>query len=133
MIRTTITLAALALTPAATAAPDTDYPHRDWGQVATLDMSLSDSAACLTRELARQYGHTLPIQVDGGTDIDAGPGPNMFGVPYEPWLRFKIRNEASATTLRVFYRHPVSQKQVSKLVQKMSKRCLKVRSISPAN
>ena len=126
-------LAVLALLPsAAHAAPDTDFPHRDWGKVATLDMRLSDASTCVARAAARKYERIVPIPVEGGTDIDAGPGGGFFGVANDPWLRYQVRQEGSAVTLRIFYRHPVGQRRVDKELASFQKQCLRVRSIAAA-
>ncbi|MEY4056180.1 MAG: hypothetical protein RL519_1515 [Pseudomonadota bacterium] len=131
MIRPSITvIAVIAFASSASAAPDTDYPHRDWGKVAVIDMSLPDATTCVIRGIARTYERVVPASVDGGTDIDAGPGGGLFGIAHDPWLRLMVREIDGDVTLRVFYRHPVSQKQVNKLVSKIQERCLKVRSIS---
>lgn len=114
----------------ASARSDTDYPHRDWGQVATLDMSLTDATACIVRELNRN-SDTSVIPVEGGNDIDVAPHL-MWGPKPEPWNTYKLRNVGGVTTLRVFYRHPVKQKTVSKDVAKLQKYCLKIRQIDPA-
>lgn len=132
MIRTTITLAAaLALAPAASAAPDTDYPHRDWGQVATLDMSVIDATACIARELGRN-GETSIIPAEGGNDIDYALRV-MWGKKMEPWMTFKLRESEDGATMRIFYRHPFKAKNIIKQVERLQKRCLKVRSITSAN
>lgn len=131
MIRTTITLAAaLALAPAASAGPDTDYPHRDWGQVATLDMKMPDATACVAREVDRK-GAALVLPVDGGNDIDFSVGA-AFGNVGEPWIRFQLRQAGHDVQLRAAYRHPAHVKLVSKYIRGFQKRCLKVRSITPA-
>lgn len=133
MTRALLTLAAaMAFAPVAIASPDTDYPHRDWGQVATLDMSLADATTCVTRGIARTYERVITVPVEGGTDIDAGPGGGFFGVAHDPWVRLMVREDAGAVTLRAFYRHPVSRKDVGKIIEKLKKRCLKVASIAPA-
>ncbi|EJU14126.1 hypothetical protein LH128_05188 [Sphingomonas sp. LH128] len=112
------------------AGDDTDFPHRDWGKVAVLDMSQTEASACLARQLARMYGAVMPIVVDGGSDIDAGPG-GAFGTPNDPWLRYKVRVEGGQTLIRVFYRHPVAAKWIDRDLGKFQKKCLKVRSIGP--
>ncbi len=119
--------AALAATPALAGA-DTDYPHRDWGQVATLDMSLIEATSCITRELNRD-GDATVIPADGGSDIDFAVRA-AWGPKIEPWLTFKLR-EGEATTLRVFYRRPYSQGKVGKEVARLQERCLRVASIAP--
>lgn len=108
------------------ARSDTDYPHRDWGKVVTLDMTATEATTCLTRAVARRYERIVPVPVDGGTDIDAGPGGGLFGVAHDPWLRLRVRQEAGATTLRISYRHPVSQKQIDSDVGRFEKQCLRV-------
>jgi len=120
-----------ALATQVSARSDTDYPHRDWGKVATLDMSLADATACLTRELNRNNDATV-IPVDGGNDIDVAPHI-MWGPKAEPWHSYKLRESGRVTTLRIFYRHPIRETTVSKMVRKLQKFCLKVRSISPGN
>lgn len=131
MTRITLSIAAaLALVPSAIAAPDTDYPHRDWGQVATLDMSLADATACIARAMDRE-GSVLVLPTEGGNDIDFSPG-GLFGAStFEPFLRFKVRPTGEFAEMRLFYRHPVSQKKAGRYVEKLQKRCLKVRSIAP--
>ncbi|WP_395326936.1 hypothetical protein WBP06_09485 [Novosphingobium sp. BL-8H] len=119
-----------ALATQASARSDTDYPHRDWGKVVTLDMSVTDATACITREMNRN-GDATVIPVDGGSDIDVAPHL-MWGPKAEPWQTFKVRDEAGSTTMRIFYRHPVKQGANDKAVAKMAKQCLKVREISPA-
>jgi hypothetical protein len=120
----------LLASPAA-AASDTDYPHRDWGQVATLDMTVPEATACIAREKNRQGG-TLVIPVEGGNDIDFRAATGFFGgTVNEPWQTFKVRSEGGATTLRIFYRHPFSQERMTKDVARLGRKCLKVRSTSP--
>jgi len=132
MIRTLITLAAaLAVTTSAYAAPDTDFPHRDWGKVATLDMSAADATACVARAMDRE-GSVLVLPTAGGSDIDYTAG-SMFGSLNEPWVRFKIREKATGSALTIFYRHPVNQKWLRRVMRNFQKQCLKVASVSPAN
>lgn len=132
MNRFTIAFAGFAgLTATSAAATDTDYPHRDWGQVATLDMTATEAAACVTRQLARIYGNVIPVPAEGGTDIEGAPGGGFFGVAHDPWVSYQVRQENDATVLRVFYRHPVSQKNISRDVRRMGERCLKIRQIDP--
>lgn len=123
-----IPLAALIVSPAFASA-DTDYPHRDWGKVATLDMTASDATTCVTHELARQFERIIPVPTDGGAEIDGGPGGGFFGVAHDPWVRYKIRTEGGAVLLRISYRHPISQGTIERDVRRMSERCLKVRRI----
>lgn len=125
-------LAACIVLPAH-ADDDTDQPHREWGQIATIDMPLAEATACITRGIARSYERVLPVPAENGTDIDAGPGGGFWGVAHDPWLRLRVRQDGDAVTLRVLYRHPVSQKQVTKEVERLQKRCLKVRSIAALN
>lgn len=122
-------LAGFALT--ASAKEGTDYPHRDWGQVATLDMTATEAAACVTRQLSRQYGRVTPVPAEGGTDIEGGPGGGIFGVAHDPWVSFQVRGDENAATLRVFYRHPVSQKNLSRDVRRMGEKCLKISKLAP--
>lgn len=132
MIRASLVLAAsLAFIPAASAGPDTDFPHRDWGQVAILDMTLADATSCIARAMDRD-GAVLVLPVDGGNDIDFSPGTMFGGSTNEPFLRFKVRESGDASTMRLFYRHPVRKKLAGRYVEKLQKRCLKVRSIDPA-
>lgn len=109
---------------------DTDYPHRDWGQIATLNMTPAEAAACIARQLSRDNDRVLPIAVDGGIDIDAGP-EGFFGVVNEPWERYQVRSENGQTTLRVFYRHPANRRNISRVVRRMGTRCLKVIEVKP--
>lgn len=115
--------------PLAPAQSGTDYPHRDWGQTATLDMSLGDATTCVTQGIARTFERVIPVPAESGSDIDAGPGGGIFGVAHDPWIRLKVRQEGTTVTLRAFYRHPLSQKRVGKLIDKMQKRCLRIRSL----
>ena len=131
MKRIAILLAGFAAIPAH-AGPETDFPHREWGMVAMLNMSLTDATACVTRELARQYGRTTPVPAEGGTDIDGGPGGGLFGLAYDPWVRIKVREANGVVTLGASYRHPVSAKQLGKVITRMQKRCLRVAEIRPA-
>lgn len=121
---------ALTATPVL-AAPDTDQPHRDWGQVAILDMSQADATACVTREMARLYERIVPVPVENGMDIDGGPGGGFFSTVHDPWLRAKVRNESGVIALRFAYRHPVAAKWITRDVGRMQKRCLKVLRIEP--
>lgn len=130
MIRSSLSIAAaLAIAPAAIAAPDTDYPHRDWGQEATLDMSLIEATACVARELNR-IGDATVIPAEGGNDVDWAMR-GLFGVKQEPWLSFKLREAPGATVMRVFYRKPMSKGKVDKEIRRQQRRCLRVRSIAP--
>lgn len=123
--------AALVLIPAADAGEDTDYPHRDWGQVATLDMSVTDATACIARELNRN-GEASVIPADGGNDVDYALRV-MFGKKMEPWMTFKLREHDGRATMRIFYRHPFKASGIIKQVERLQKHCLKVASIMPAN
>lgn len=132
MKRLTLAIAGFAaLSTGAIARSDTDYPHRDWGQVATLDMSLVEATACIARELNRT-GDASVLPVEGGNDIDFAVRP-MWGPKMEPWETFKIRSEGGTTTLRVFYRHPVKQKGVSKDVSRLQKQCLRVLNVAQSS
>lgn len=113
------------------ASADTDYPHRDWGRVAILDMTPAEATSCVAQGISRSFERVLPIPVEKGTDIDAGPGGGFFGVSHDPWVRLKIRQEEGGVTLHAFYRHPLSQERIGKEIARMQKRCLKVRSIQP--
>jgi hypothetical protein len=123
-----VVIAALILSAAA--APDTDYLHRDWGQVATLDMSLADATACIARTLDRE-GSVLVLPVDGGNDLDYSAGTIFGGSVNEPWAQFKIRGTAAPTELRILYRHPVNQKWLRRVMRNLGKRCLKIGSLKP--
>lgn len=114
----------------ATAGPETDFPHRDWGKIATLDMNQADASACVARAMDRE-GSVLVLPVDGGNDIDFSPGGLFGATTGEPFLRFKVRGGGSTSSLRVFYRHPIKQKLAGRYVEKLQKRCLKVRQIDP--
>ena len=129
-MKRTILLAALISTPAL-AGPETDYPHRDWGQIATLAMPASDAVACIARELDKN-GSVLVLPVDGGTDIDFSiSGPLFMQNAGEPYMRFKVRESEGAVTMRAFYRRPLSQKSTDKTITGMEKRCLKVANKAP--
>lgn len=114
-----------ALATQASARSDTDYPHRDWGKVVTLDMSVTEATACIVREMNRNGSATV-IPAEGGNDIDWKAGVMFGGTVGEPWQTFKVRSEAGSTTLRIFYRHPVRLGANDKVVAKMRKQCLKV-------
>ena len=129
MKRFAIILAGFALDPSAHARSDTDYPHRDWGQVVTLDMTVAEATSCVARELGRTADVSV-IPAEGGNDIDIAAHV-MWGKKMEPWQTYKIRGEGGIVTLRGFYRHPVKQKAVSKEVAKLQDRCLKAKSIDP--
>lgn len=120
-----IILAGFAATPAI-AASDTDYPHRDWGQTLTLDMTTADATACIARTMGR-HAEAAVIPMDGGNDIDVAPN-SLWGPKLEPWTTFKVREAAGVVTLQVFYRHPIKQSSVGKEVARLEKRCLKVAS-----
>lgn len=121
----------LALAFAALQDKGTDYPHRDWGQVATLDMTVQDATTCIARTLSRR-GDALVLPVDGGNDIDFAVRP-MWGPKMEPWETYKVRSSADRATLRLFYRHPVTAKGAGKDVRFLQKHCLKIASIKPAS
>ena len=123
-----IILIGFAAAPAI-AGPDTDYPHRDWGKVATINMPLADATACVARGIRKQYPSVMVVPAEGGSDIDAAPGGGLFGIAHDPWLRLKVRGEGQKSTLRIFYRHPVNQKRIDKEVQKFEKLCLVVERI----
>ncbi|WP_293875583.1 hypothetical protein [Sphingomonas sp. UBA978] len=114
----------------ASADKDTDYPHRDWGHVATLDMSVAEATACIARALDKG-GSVLVLPVDGGNDIDYSVDV-PWGKRPDAWERFKLRNDGATTTLRLFYRHPVSQKGAGKDVERLKKQCLRVSRVDPA-
>jgi len=130
MIRTTITLAVFAL-PFTAQSATPDYPHRDWGQVATLDMSLMDATTCIARQMNRA-GDAAIIPAEGGNDID-WTAHVPWGKKMEPWMTFKVRRANDVTTLRVLYRKPIGPGRVAKDVRKMQKHCLKVIKIEPVN
>lgn len=109
---------------------DTDYPHRDWGEIAHLDMTAVEGAACVTRQLARIYGRVTPVPAEGGTDIEGGPGGGLLGAAHDPWVSYQVRASGDGSTLRVFYRHPVSAKNVGRDVRRMTKKCLRVARIT---
>lgn len=132
MKRTVIAALTCLIATPALADEDTDYPHRDWGQVATLNMTETEAIACVTRQLSRTYGRVTPIPAEGGTDIEGGPGGGIFGTAHDPWVSYQVRG-GEATTLRVFYRHPLSAKNISRDVRRMSERCLLVQSTSNVN
>lgn len=125
-----ITLPIAAAIVSASASKDTDYPHRDWGQVAVLNMTMTEATACVTRLLSRQYGRVTPVPADGGNDIEGGPGGGFFGVAHDPWVSYHVRGDGKGATLRVFYRHPISQANISRDVRRMSEKCLKVSGIA---
>lgn len=131
-MRIAATLLVLLVAPPALARSSTDHPHRDWGKVATLAMSPIEATACITRELAREWGRVTPVQVEGGGDIDGGPGGGLFGVANDPWVRWQVRTENGATVLRIGYRHPVSEKRIGKSVRKAQEGCLRVTNVRPA-
>jgi len=108
MKRLAIILAGFAAVPAH-AGPD--YPHRDFGQVIALDMSLPDATSCIARSMDR-YGSVLVLPNDGGDDIDFSAGTMFGGSVNEAWISFKVRPDGDASNLRVFYRHPVIAKGV---------------------
>lgn len=117
------------VTPAAT-YPGTDYPHRDWGRMATLDMTASEATACIARWLDRR-GDVLALPVEGGVDIDYtdhlpwGPTP-------KPSERYQVREMAGTTTLRILYRGSATKKFIPKNVAKLRKECLRVITITPS-
>jgi len=113
-------LAVVATT--ASARSDTDYPHRDWGQVMTLDMTVADATACIARELGRR-ADAIVIPVDSGNDIDVAP---HTWPKSGPWQSYKVRSVGGATLLRSFYRHPVKSKAIDKEVAKLRSQCLRV-------
>jgi hypothetical protein len=108
-------------------AKDTDYPHRDWGQVATLDMTVAEATACIARQMDRE-GSVLILPVDGGNDLDYTAG-TMFGSVNEPWVRFQVR-AAPSTTLRISYRKPVGQKWLRRVMRNFQKSCLRVTNVT---
>lgn len=114
----------------ALAPPPQDYPHRDWGRVAVLDMTIAEATACIARQLGRR-ADVMIIPVTDGNDIDIAPRA-MWGPKSEPWQTYKIRGSDGVTTLHSFYRHPVKQNAVTKEVAKLQSACLKVRRIDPA-
>lgn len=106
-----------------------DYPHRDWGKVATLSMSVDEAAACIARTYNRRGG-ALVVPADGGVDIDA---TSFATIPRgEPWQRFKLRTAGDVTTMRVLFRRPLSAKRTEKDVRKLGADCLRISSIDPA-
>jgi hypothetical protein len=114
----------------AAAVSDTDYPHRPWGQVATLSMSASEATACIARELDKG-GSALVLPVEGGTDIDWSVDVS-WGKRPDAWERFSVRSGGGSTTMTVSYRHPSSVKRVAKHVDKLAKACLRIAEMRPA-
>jgi len=131
MKKIVLALGAASIATAAYARSDTDYPHRDWGKAATLNMSLADATACIAREMGRRGGIVV-IPADGGNDIDYSARTGFGGTVDEPWMRFKLSAEGDITGLRVFYRHPVTRRRIGKDVARMQEYCLKVVSITAA-
>lgn len=131
MTRTLVILAAaLCIASPALAGAETDYPHREWGQVLMLNMDLIDGTACIARTLDRK-GDAIVIPATGGNDIDFAPRP-AWGSKMEPWLSFKLREVDNTLELRVFYRHPMRQGTVTKFVKRLEEGCLKVTNLAPA-
>ena len=95
--------------------------------MAILDMSAPDAVTCIARELNRK-GDAMILPVEGGGDIDFTVHV-MWGKKLEPWETFKVRTENGKTVLRIYYRHPVKAKGISKDVAKMQTRCLVVKAI----
>lgn len=117
----------------ASAGPDTDYPHRDWGQVAALDMTVSEAAACIVRIKSGGGATAQVVPADGGTDIDFRPSAGLFGGSvFEPWETFKLREASGTTSMRIFYRHPYRQDGISKDFARLRKKCLKVVAVRPS-
>ncbi|WP_311271033.1 hypothetical protein [Sphingobium sp. WCS2017Hpa-17] len=116
----------IAIAAPSLARSGTDYPHRDWGRVLTLDMSTTDATTCIARELNRT-GDAVVLPVEGGNDIDFAVRP-IWGPKMEPWETYKVRSVNGATTLRVFYRHPMKPKTVAKDVARLQRQCLKILS-----
>lgn len=127
MKRFAIIVVGFVLASPSHARSEKDYPHRDWGQVLALDMSVDEATACVAREMNRNGSSTV-IPVDGGNDIDVKASAGFFGTVGEPWQTFKIRPApGKRSTLTASYRHPASHKSISKDVERMGKQCLKVR------
>ncbi len=91
-------------------------------------MTLADATACIARVMDRE-GSVLVLPVEGGNDLDYTAG-TMFGSVNESWVRFQIR-AGEATTLRIFYRHPVNQKWLRRVNRNLVKVCLKVIETRP--
>jgi len=122
---------AVATASVALAGPETDFPHRDWGNVATLDMPAADAVSCIAREMDKS-GSVLVLPTTGGTDIDYTlSGGLMNQNAGEPYMRFKVRADAAGVTLRAFYRRPLSQKATDKTIAGLQKRCLRVEKVLP--
>ena len=123
-------IATLVAAPAL-ASSDTDYPHRDWGQIATIDMPIGEATACIAREMTKA-GKVLILPADGGNDIDFYMGSILGGGSGDPWERFQLRPSGESTVLRALYRHPYKASTVSADVRRMGKHCLKVLKVGPA-
>ncbi len=111
----------------ASAEKGSDQPHRDWGQVATLDMEVGAATACIARTMDRE-GSVLMLPVQGGSDLDYSAGTFLGGSVSKPWATFHVRDKP-ATTLRITYRHPVNQKWIRRVMRNLTKSCLTVRRI----
>lgn len=118
----TFTLAAVM------AQSGTDYPHRDWGKVAYLNMTAPEAATCIARELGRS-SDTAIVPAENGSDIDVTPRV-AWGKKHEPWQTFKVRSEG-VTTLRIFYRHPLRSGRNDKDMRRLRRACLIVDRIEP--
>lgn len=111
------------------AATDTDFPHRDWGKIASLDMPFDEAQACIARELDKT-GSVLVLPVDSGSDIDFSIGGSILTPNTgEPYLRFKLRRIEHEITLRAYYRRPLSLKGLNGTVEALGRKCLKIARI----
>lgn len=106
---------------------DKDQPHRDWGQVATLDMSVADATACIIRAKSRGGAATQIIPTEGGNDIDFRASAGLFGgAVWKPWITYQLRRSGEGSTLTVLYRHPYRQGGINKDIGNLAKACLRI-------
>ena len=128
-----MTLSILIIAAVMAPAPGgSDQPHRDWGQIATLDMSVTDATACIMRATSRGGASAQIIPADGGNDIDYRAAAGLFGGSVgKPWITYQVRQAGSGSLLTILYRHPYRQSMAAKQFRDLRKRCRKVASVNP--
>lgn len=109
---------------------DKDQPHRDWGQVASLSMTVTDATACIVRRTARNGASAQVIPADGGNDIDYRASAGLFGGSVgKPWMTYQVRQKGEGTTLTILYRHPYRKSMADKQFKDLQKHCLRVSDV----
>jgi hypothetical protein len=108
----------------AAAAPVTEtrkgFPHRDWGEVATIDLPIDLAQSCVVQQLMTS-GRVVSLPVENGSDVYFAVHSLMANGP--PYVRFMLRKHEDKTHLRALYRRPFGRGTVSGFVADLQAMC----------